>query len=259
MNKASLVTAACLVLLGCVACADAHYNMLLPRAESVRRGQEMELAYQWGHPFEHQLFDAPQPRKLMVLTPGGKKADILSLAQKQSGAEPVTYRVRLPAEERGDYLFGLVSAPIWMEEEQEFLEDCVKVVVHVQAQRGWDARLGLDFEFVPLTRPYGLSPGCVFQARALLAGKPLPDALVEIEHYNPQPPAALPGDEQITRAVKTDPNGVATCTLTEPGWWSVTAQHAEGTREHSGKAFPVRKRTTFWVFVGGPSISNAGP
>jgi len=59
----------------------------------------------------------------------------------------------------------------------------------------------------------------------------------------------LPPDEQITRAVKTDPTGVATCTLTEPGWWSVTAHRDGGAREHGGKKYPVRQRATLWVFV----------
>jgi cobalt/nickel transport protein len=144
-----------------------------------------------------------------------------------------------------------------MEEEQEFVEDCVKTVLHVQAQRGWDAKLGLDFEMVPLTRPYGLSAGCVFQAQAVRAGKPAADVLVEIEHYNPQPPKALPPDEHITRTTKTDPNGVATCMLTQPGWWCITAQRVEGTLHHDGKPAPVRKRATFWVYVDEPTIQES--
>src|SRR5262249_32186824 len=126
--------------------------------------------------------------------------------------------------ERGDYVFVLNTPPIWMEEEQEFFHDTVKVVLHVQAQKGWDAVVGQGFEITPLTRPYGLQPGMVFQAQALLDGKPAPRALVEVERYNATPPKQLPADEHITRTVRTDPNGVATCTLTEAGWWGITAQ-----------------------------------
>jgi cobalt/nickel transport protein len=101
----------------------------------------------------------------------------------------------------------------------------------------------------PLTRPYGLQPGLTFQAQVLAGGKPLAGALVEVEHYNAAPPKELPPDEQITRTAKTDPSGVVTATLTEPGWWCLAAGRDGGTREHDGKPFPVRQRSILWVFV----------
>src|SRR5262249_41576873 len=133
----------------------------------------------------------------------------------------------------------------------------VRVVLHVQTQKGWDAKNGAGLDMVPLTRPYGLQAGMVFQAQVLAPvvalgapkNQPLPGSLVEVERYNPQPPKELPPDEQITRAVKTDPNGVVTCTLTEPGWWCLTARRDGGTRQHQGTAYPVRERVTLWVYV----------
>jgi cobalt/nickel transport protein len=249
MKIAAFKPAAMVLMLICVSAAHAHYNMLLPDKASVKRGDEVNIVYQWGHPFEHQIFDAPAPRELWLVTPEGNKVSVLHQLQKRTNPAPVTFRLRLRAQERGDYVFGLVSAPIWMEQEQEFVEDYVKAVLHVQAQRSWDAKLGMDFELVPLTRPYGLRPGCVYQAQALEAGKPLTNALVEVEHYNAQPPKTLPPDEQITRTVKTDPNGVATCTLAKPGWWCITAQKLDGTHDHAGKPCPVRKRATLWIYV----------
>src|SRR5947209_3902759 len=136
-----------------------------------------------------------------------------------------------------------------MEEDREFLQDTVKAVLHVQAQKSWDAAAGQAFEMVPLTRPYGLQPGMAFQAQALVEGKPLAGAMVEIEHYNPVAPKELPPDEHITRTAKTDPNGVVTCTLTQPGWWCVAAHRDGGRRERDGKAYPVRQRAILWVFV----------
>src|SRR5262249_13825031 len=78
--------------------------------------------------------------------------------------------------------------------------------------------------------------------------KPLAGALVEVERFNPTPPKELPPDEQITRTVKTDPNGVATCTLTEPGWWCLTAQTDGGRLRHEGKPYPLRRRAPLGVF-----------
>jgi uncharacterized GH25 family protein len=243
--------------------ARAHYNMLLPASPSVMRGEPVTLIYQWGHPFEHQLFDAPAPKGLVVLTPDGKKADLTGKLEKvalvaEKGKKVSGYRLRYTPAQRGDHVFVLETPPIWLEEDQEFVRDTVKVVLHVQAQKGWDAASRRDFEFVPLTRPYGLEPGMVFQARVQRAPeksadaglpRPLRGALVEVERYNAIAPKELPPDEQITRTAKTDPNGVVTATLTDAGWWCLTAARDGGKRERGGKAFPVRQRCTFWVHV----------
>lgn len=233
--------------------ASAHYNMLFPDAASAKRGQEVAFVYQWGHPFEHQLFETPAPEGVSVIAPDGHKTDLNNSLQRfeqpGEGKRVGAYRFRFTPQARGDFNFVLNTPPIWMEEDQEYLQDTVKVILHVQIQKGWDAATGQPLELVPLTRPYGLEPGTVFQAQALASGKPLPGTLVEVEHYHAMPPRHLPDDEQITRMAKTDPNGVVTCTLTEPGWWCVTVLADGGKRDHDGKAYPVQRRSTLWVFV----------
>jgi uncharacterized GH25 family protein len=233
----------------------AHYTMLLPERHSVKRGDEVTLLCQWGHPFEHQLFDAPAPEQLVVFAPDGQTTDLTKQLEKvvvvpTTGAKQVTaYRLRFKALERGDYIFMMNGAPIWMPEDELFYQDSVKVVLHVQAQKGWDAAVGSAFQLTPLTRPYGLQPGTVFQASIGPPSVSNTGRLVEIEHYNAKAPGSLPPDEHITRTVKTDPNGVATCTLTEPGWWCITTLRDGGKRAHESKAYPVRQRATLWVFV----------
>jgi cobalt/nickel transport protein len=240
--------------------ADAHYNMLLPSTASAKKGEAVTLTYQFGHPFEHQLFDAPRPESLIVLSPSGKRTDLAGRLEKTTtpageGKQVVAYTIRFTPEERGDYVFLLQAPPIWMEEDGEFLEDTVKVVLHVQAQKGWAGDAGAPFELVPLTRPYGLQPGLAFQAQVESRGakadgdKAPRGRLVEVEHYNPAPPKELPPDEQITRTARTDRGGVVTCTLTDPGWWCLTAARDHGEKERDGKRYPVRQRSTLWVFV----------
>jgi cobalt/nickel transport protein len=237
--------------------AGAHFNILLPQAASVRKGEAVTFLYRFGHPFEHELFDAPPPARLVVIAPDGKQTELTKTLEETKvpagGKEGVTraaYRFRFTPEQRGDYTFLLQTPPIWMEEDQEFLEDTVKVVLHVQAQKGWDAEADRQFQIVPLTRPYGLQPGAVFQARAFTGG---PDRLggapVEIERFNAERPAKLPPDEFRTLTAKTDPNGVVTVSLPEVGWWSITAQRDGGRRTVNGKTGPVRQRVTLWVWV----------
>jgi cobalt/nickel transport protein len=242
--------------------AVAHYQMLLPQTPSAKRGQEVAVVYQWGHPFEHQLFDAPAPKRVLVVGPDGK-ADVTASLEKVTvpGADKkrvTAYRFRFTPRTRGDYVLVLDTHPIWMSEEKVFFQDTARVVVHVQDQEGWDAGTGRPFELVPLTRPYGLQPGMVFQAQAVAGGKPAAATLVEVERYNAAPPAELPPDEQITRTARTDPNGVVTCTLPGPGWWALTALRPGGTHQREGRDYPVRQRTTLWVFVDDGKPAGAG-
>jgi cobalt/nickel transport protein len=238
------------ILGGFVVPAHAHYHLLLPQKPSAKRGEDVTFIYRWGHPYESQLFNATEPSKLIIRVPGDKKEDLKAPLEKDPDLKKVTgYRFRLNAAERGDYIIAAECPAEWMEEDSEFLRDSVKVILHVQAQKGWDTVVGLPFEMVPLTRPYGLKPGMVFQVQARLDDKPLAGELVEIERYNPTPPKELPPDEHITRTAKTDRNGVVTCTLTEPGWWCITAQRQAGTQTRNGKEYPVRQRSTLWVYV----------
>jgi cobalt/nickel transport protein len=252
LRLASLVLASIFLLVATT--ADAHYHILLPESASAQRGKPVAFVVQFGHPFEHELFDAAKPERLLALLPDGKIVDLaktLEQGRVKTGdkKDVAVHRFRFTPDARGDFAFVMTMPPIWMEEEQHFLKDTVRVTLHVLAENGWDHSFGKGFELVPMTRPYGLEPGMVFQAQALVDGKPLPRAHVEVERMNPSPPKSLPPDEQITRTVKTDPNGVATCTLTEPGWWCLTARRDGGQRDRDGKMFPVRARSTLWVFV----------
>jgi cobalt/nickel transport protein len=264
--RTSLRLALALLILALLApSVQAHFSMFFPSKASVKKGETVTLIYMWGHPFEHELFDAPSPESWSVFSPDGKQTNLdkknLEVAWLPGGKGKVLeYRLEFTPKERGDYLFVLKTPPIWLPEEKEFVQDTVRVVLHVQTQKGWDTANGAGFDMVPLTRPYGLQAGMMFQAQVLAPvpaigatkNKPLAGALVEIERYNPERPKELPPDEHITRAVKTDPNGVFTCTLTKPGWWCLTAQRDAGTRKHEGTAYPLRERITHWVYVDPP-------
>jgi uncharacterized GH25 family protein len=254
-----------LVILGlaCLASAGrAHFHILLPEKPSVKKGEEVAITLRFGHPFEHQLFDAPAPRSLVVLTPGGKKVDLTRKLEKGTVSgdkekKVTAYRLRYTPEERGDHVFVLVSSPFYLEDDKEYAQDTVKVVLHVQAQKAWDVSSG-DFEWSPLTRPYGLLPGMVFQARTRhrrsvkgeMVFAPVAGAMVEVERYNPKPPASLPPDEHVTRTVKTDPAGVVTTSLPEAGWWALTvARPGRQVLKKGDKEFKAKQRSTLWVHV----------
>ena len=224
----------------------AHYHILLPDKPAVKAGEAVTVTFQFGHPFEHQLFDTRPPKQLLVLAPDGTRTDLAGKLEKVAldgadGKKVTAYTAAFTPAKRGDHVVVAVTEPVQVEGEKLPLQDLVKVVVHVQTQNGWDRRAGsLPLEPLPLTRPYGLRPGIAFRAEFEDAGRPLAGLLVETERYNPTPPKVLPPDEQITGTARTDRSGAVTATLPDPGWWAVT-----GVRDADG----VRRRGTLWVYV----------
>jgi cobalt/nickel transport protein len=58
------------------------------------------------------------------------------------------------------------------------------VVTAFGNDEGWDAELGLKTEIVPISKPFGLYAGNVFQGVVTMDGQPVPFAEVEVEYYN---------------------------------------------------------------------------
>ena len=175
----------------------------------------------------------------MPLTPGISRTRWFSL----------TFAFTPP--KRGDYTVVAVSPAVKVEGENLPLKDVAKVVLHVQTQNGWDD-IAVDaktapFELLPLTRPYVLTPGTAFhveviETKGFDAHKPVARYSVEFEKYNPTAPKSLPADEFVTRTARTSRSGAAVVTLTEAGWWGVTAVRCDGD-------FGARCRCTLWVHV----------
>ena len=256
---------AVILLLGCATTSFAHYNMLMPDKAWANKGEKVTFTYQFGHPFEHELFDAPEPKAVIVILPDGKTQKIEKLTKIElkgaDGKKATGYNFVYEPATRGDYTFVLQTPPIWMEESKEFWQDTVKVVLHVQTQKNWDADPTIDvlnrLKVVPLTRPYGLFPGMVVQGRVHLTAEPdkaepaFPGKMIEIERYPSHPVKNPPPDELITFKTKTDPNGIFTFAFPDAGWWSMTAAWQKKDRKWNDGANegPLRERATLWIHV----------
>lgn len=241
---------ALLALLLAAPLASAHYHMLLPDKHSVKAGEAVTFTYQFGHPFEHELFDTAEPEAVYVIAPDGTKTDLKKELKKTTadgpdGKKVTGYAFAFTPPKRGDYVVVAVSPAVKAEGEKLPLKDVAKVVLHVQTQNGWDNPAAdakaAPFDLQPLTRPYGLTAGSAFHVDVLDAdGKPVRRAPVEVEKYNAAPPKTLPADEFVTRTHRTSRTGTAVVTLGEAGWWGVTAVKADEKAEH---------RCTLWVYV----------
>jgi len=235
----------------------AHFHLAIPDRPALRVGEKTVLRFFFGHPFEHEMADMPPPEGLKLLPPEGAAEDVTSrvVEEKVKGpgqGEIRRYAIEFAPKDRGDYIFSLHTRAEFAGEKYGFFRDFVKVVVHVQAEKGWDRPVGDPVEVVPLARPYGLRPGAIFQARALFDGKPIEGAGVEIERYNPGPPARIPEGEFITPTARTGPGGLIAFVPDAAGWWSVSVSTRRGTLLREGKEHPHTVRATFWFYCGEP-------
>ncbi len=228
----------------------AHFGVIIPSDDIVSKGdtKKINLQVKFIHPFEGQYMEMARPKAFGVMV-NGKKHDLLPLLRKKKvkgfSTWEATYRIRRP----GDHVFYVEPAPYWEPAEETFIIHYSKVIVDaLELETGWDAEVGLRTEIVPLTRPYGLWAGNVFQGIVKVDGKPVPYAEVEVEYYNEGGKIKPPAEPYITQVTKADKNGVFTYAMPVAGWWGFAALNTADFRlKHKGKEYPVEIGAVIWV------------
>lgn len=230
--------------------AWAHFGMILPSDDIIAKGEgrQITLEIKFLHPFKGNYLEMARPVAFGVLA-HGKKIDLLSSLKKETfnGASgwDASYTVKRP----GDHIFYMEPAPYWEPAEERFIVHYTKVIVSAFGlEEGWDEEIGLKTEIVPLTRPYGLWAGNVFQGVVKVDGRPVPYAEVEVEYYNQDGKVKAPDDPYITQVIKADSNGVFIYAMPREGWWGFAAlSTADFKLEHGGKKYPVEIGAVLWV------------
>lgn len=255
---------------------DAHKDMIPMPTVRIRTGL-VSMPDVHGVPLElPQSFSVLRHRKTDELPPvqpvdDENKADAATqakqpLAQERSehlstleettayNAPAWTTEVALP--HAGVYQFIVETKPAWTPVSNRFVQHTAKALHSGQdSTLYWDQPAGLDFEIIPLTRPFGLCAGMSFSGQALQSGKPLSGAFVEA--------AWLPQDNTAQRKrtgklshtpmqeIRTTDDGAFTFTLPWAGWWSFSSVIPGGDplRDPSGQMKPVDRKTTLWVHV----------
>lgn len=241
------------IVAGCLAVAApafAHFGMVIPSDSMVMAddGKTINLTLSFSHPFEGIGMDLEKPEAFVVLENGAEKdlkPTLTAAKVMDRGAWKSDYSLKRP----GVYVFCMTPHPYW-----EPLEDCFiihytkTVVTAFGVDDGWDAPAGLKTEIVPLSKPYGLYAGNLFQGIVLLDGKPVPFAEVEVEYYNKDGNAHAPTDYMITQTVKADGNGVFSYAVPRAGWWGFAALNtADYQIEKDGVKKDVELGAVIWV------------
>lgn len=253
MKKYLLIfTVSFLYTLFLVSFTFAHFQYLIPSDDMVTADESKSLKIDlvFGHPFEGHFMNMDRPEKFGVMA-RGKKADLSDTLKSTKiegfNAFSARYTIRRP----GDHVFYVIPAPYFEPAEECFIVHYTKVVVHALGlQDGWDAEIGLKTEIIPLTRPYGIWAGNVFQGIVKAFGRPVPYAEIEVE-YLADGKIEAPAEPFVTQVIKADQNGVFTYACPKAGWWSFAALSEDRVNmKHSdGKDYPVEIGALFWIKV----------
>jgi cobalt/nickel transport protein len=232
--------------------AFAHFQYLIPSDDMVMQGDSRSLRIDliFGHPFEGDFMEMAKPVKFGVIT-RGSETSLLNTLKTQMVDSFNAYFTNYTVKRPGDHIFYVEPAPYFEPAEERFIVHYTKTVVHAFGlEEGWDEEIGLKTEIVPLTRPYGIWTGNVFQGFVKAFGKPVPYAEIEVE-YRADGKLHPPADPFITQVIKADGNGVFTYAFPKEGWWGFAAlsEDREKIRHSDGKQYPVEIGAVFWIRV----------
>jgi cobalt/nickel transport protein len=228
----------------------AHFGMIIPSDSMVMQGESktVKLTLSFSHPFEGQGMDLVKPGAFGVQS-NGKKENLVEILKEtrvmEHAAWAASYRIKRP----GVYMFYMEPKPYWEPTEDIFIIHYTKTVVAAFGDdEGWDTEIGLKTEIIPLSKPFGLYAGNVFQGIVKLNGKPVPFAEVEVEYFNKGAKIEAPTAYMIAQTIKADQNGVFTYAAPAAGWWGFSALNtADYKINHNGEPKDVEIGAVIWV------------
>jgi cobalt/nickel transport protein len=241
------------VLVTCFAFAGsawAHFGMVIPSDQMVMQGEDKNVRVDllFWHPMERVGMELVKPAKFAVVA-NGKEKDLLGSLKSAKVDGHETWTTNHQIKRPGVYVFYMEPQPYWEPAEDCFIVHYTKTVVTAFGDdEGWDEEIGLKTEIVPLSKPYGLYAGNVFQGIVKLNGKPVPYAEVEVEYYNEDGKYTAPTDYMVTQTVKADVNGVFTYAAPTAGWWGFAALNtSDETMKHNGEEKDIELGAVLWV------------
>ena len=251
MKKCSMIFTVAVFILLTGLPAWSHFGMLIPSDTMVMQedSRTVTLTLSFSHPFEMVGMELAKPKAFQVLA-GGKKQDLLGSLEKTQVMGHSAWKAAYPIRRPGVYMFYMEPEPYWEPAEDSFIIHYTKTVAAAFGDdEGWDAEIGLKTEIVPLSKPFGLYAGNVFQGIVKLNGQAVPFAEVEVEYYNMAKKYTAPTDYMMTQTIKADGNGVFTYAAPIAGWWGFAALNAaEFKLSHQGQQKDVELGAVIWVY-----------
>ncbi|AXX89595.1 hypothetical protein CKA55_06710 [Arcobacter suis] len=224
--------------------ANAHFLTFMSNTDNVSNPKQtkVDLDISFIHPFEQTGMIMEKPE--VFVNSKNNKLNLTQTTKLDHKAWSSSYDIKAP----GVYKFFVQPQPYFEPAEEKFISHVPKLIVSsFGLEDGWDEPLGLKYEIIPMTKPFALYSGNLFQGKVLHDGKPAANTEVEVELYN-EFGLKAPSDAHITQVVKTDENGVFSFVMNHKGWWGFAALIEEGELKHSdGKMYPIENGALIWV------------
>lgn len=259
MKKCYTVFIAAVIILLIGSPAWSHFAMLIPSDSIVmsNKKHDVMLTLSFSHPFEMKGMEMARPKSFDVVF-DDKTHHLVDQLEKTRAMAHTAWGTTFSLKRPGVYVFYMEPEPYWEPAEDSFIIHYTKTVVGAFGDdEGWDAEIGLKTEIVPLSRPFGLYTGNVFQGIVKLNGKVVPFAQVEVEYYNRAKKYASPNAYMITQTIKADQNGVFTYAAPFSGWWGFAALNkADFKLSHDGAQKDVELGAVIWVEFFAPQAAE---
>ena len=224
--------------------ANAHFLTFMANTDNIFNQKQTKVNFDisFVHPFEQTGMVMEKPE--VFVNSKNNKLNLIQTIKFNQKAWSSSYEIKTP----GIYKFFVQPQPYFEPSEEKFISHVPKLIVSsFGLEDGWDEPLGLKYEIIPMTKPFALYAGNLFQGKVLHNGKPTANTEVEVELYN-EFGLKAPSDAHITQVVKTDANGVFSFVMNHKGWWGFAALIEEGELKHSdGKMYPVENGALIWV------------
>ncbi len=226
---------------------NAHFQVILPQNDVVTNSKKQKIELKFMHPFEQTYMQMKKPNYFGYFL-DDKKVNLTDKLKSKKIKGVQTWNYETKFKEMGDYIFFVDPVPYFEPSEGKFIRHITKTVIDVyNASEGWDSKIGLKAEIVPLTRPYSLYTGNLFSGIVYYKGQPVPYAKIEIEFYNNTGKLA-PTDNHITQVIKADKNGIFHYAMPFKGWWGFAAlMEDDKTIKKDGKDYPIELGAVIWV------------
>ena len=233
-----------------ISVASAHFGMIIPSDDMITKddSKNITLKIQFIHPMEGDYMNMAKPAQFGVMIQG-KEIDLLDKLQEITIKDCTVWEANYQIKRPGDYIFFVKPQPYWEPAEDCFIIHYTKVIVNgLGLEVGWDEEVGLKTEIIPLTRPYGLWTGNVFQGIVKVKGEIVSFAEIEVEYYNRDAEVKWPADPMITQVIKADQNGVFTYAMPKAGWWGFAALNEDKEKiKHNGEEKSIEIGAVLWV------------
>jgi cobalt/nickel transport protein len=226
---------------------NAHFQVIKPKSDVVTSTKAQKIELSFMHPFELEYMQMEKPNSFGYFL-DAKKVDLTDglIGVKKDGFQAWSYDYKF--KNIGNYIFFVDPVPYFEPSEGKFIRHLTKTIVDAHnAGEGWDSKIGLKAEIVPLARPYGLYSGNIFSGSVLYRGQPVAYAEIEVEFYNDKGIIA-PTNNHITQVIKADKNGVFHYAMPFKGWWGFAALMDDDVKiERKGREYPVELGALIWI------------